>query len=79
MSVATGFESAFIKSWGEWDVSNMVVFHFYNVSLTEQFAKEIGVENSRLQCVHIDLGTMFIAGFNKEGLVFSRKIKLVSS
>lgn len=77
--IATGFESAFIKSWEGWEEIDMLSFRFYKASLTEQFAEEVGVEENQLPYVYIDLDTMTIEGYNYDGVVFSRKIKLVSS
>lgn len=79
--VSTGFESAFIKTWKDWDDIDFLVVGFYNPKFTKDFSEEIGF--TECDFVVLDLEKMIIEGYHcdepesaEDTVIFSRKIKM---
>ena len=68
---ATGFESAFIKTWNGWDQQDTLVLQFYNCDMTDSFAEATGL--SEADCVAVDLESMKIEVYDDNGNVVIRK------
>lgn len=61
---AKGFEAAFIKSWGDWDMADTAVFQFNDVEFTNVARQGLGM--SKADCVVFSLDSMLMEVYDGE-------------
>lgn len=76
--ISSGFESAFLDSWGGWDELDTGVFGFYNPEFNEDM-RSTHPTADEIDFVVFDLNKMLLEGYREEDVLLTVKIKLVAA